>query len=614
MARFDRQFLSKVLERTSIVEVVGKKVAWDKRKSNPQRGDFWACCPFHGEKSPSFHAVEAKGQYHCFGCGEHGNAFDFLVATQNISFFEAVEQLAKSAGIEVPKDTYETREKTSQTQRVLLVLSDARKLFEECLNSDEGKLARDYLTKRGIAKKHWQEFGLGFVPLQKNWLRDRLIARNHTIDDILESGLLRKNEDRAEPYELYRNRLMFAIEDMGGKTVSFGGRTLEKDGMPKYLNGPETIVFSKSHTLYRYKSARANAKNAHFIIAEGYLDVISLEINGFAAVAPLGTALTEDQLTLAWRAANRPVLCFDGDSAGMKAATRALDRAISMVNATKSLSFAIMPEGQDPDDILRNQGRNQMAEILDKSQSLARFMFNSERAVTELINAEDIAALRVRLRAKINEIKDEDLKSEIKVSIKSMLDEALGRNISQEQNKPNDFRNNRRQTINTPSIELVNIVKKSKTKSKPARALIDIIAGPIRVRELLENNEEVYSGLNIDNKGFFELRNVILERFNSGAAIDFSALYYHLEKRKLNNAFEALEIVKSLPLSPYLVKDGNLKEAVQKWLSAIEKFETQNALKQDASLLRNQANSGEEAALKKLMSLVTERQSLNKED
>ena len=623
MSRFDRAFLNQVLARTSIIDVVGRKVTWDKKKTNTARGDYWACCPFHGEKSPSFHALESKGQYHCFGCGQSGNAFDFLMETENMGFSDAVETLAQRAGIEVPKETKESQERASKSQRIMAALDSARGLFKEMLHKDDGKIARAYLKSRGIPESDWDKFGLGYSPNNRTWLKDRLTAQGFKVEELIEAGLLRAPEDGKAPYDLYRGRLMFSIEDGQGKTISFGARTLEKDGMPKYINGPETPVFSKGYNLYRYNVARARSRDLPMIISEGYMDVIALERAGFAAVAPLGTALTEDQLRLAWRACARPILCLDGDDAGKRAASRALERALPLINAQKTLGFVTLPNGQDPDDLIRTGGRAAMAQLIENPTDLANFIFENEVSQFENLDiAEARAKLRADLRAKINEIKDEDLKSEIRIEINNLFDAKFH---AQAQNAPkNNFAKNKKRGSNQNSTiafatdELRNMVNSPKQNDRPnkpiKRELLDIICAPILHPQLLEKGEEVFAGLETDNKGLDSLRHGILDIFHSSNALDFSSLKHHLTKENDTEALTLLSRLQKQPINPFVKAGIDVDLMFENWSMAVEKYMSKRALAKDAEELAVRAGAGEEDALLLLSQLVSERRRLSSEN
>ncbi len=611
MSRFERGFLDQVLARTSIIDVVGRKVVWDKKKSNPSRGDFWACCPFHGEKTPSFHALESKGIYHCFGCGVSGNAFDFVMETENLGFGEAVEKLATIAGIEIPKESPVSKENYSKSQRALLALAAARKIFEDNLSKDEGKIARNYLQKRGLVKTDWVEFGLGYSPNSRTYLKERLTAQGFTIPELLDAGLLRQADDNKDTYDLYRNRLMFAIEDANGKTISFGARALSDDIMPKYLNGPESLVFSKSFNLYRFHKARANSKSAPLVIAEGYMDVIALEKAGFAAVAPMGTALTEDQLKIAWRAKQKPIICFDGDSAGKKAARRALERALPLINVNRTIGFAILPEGQDPDDILKTNGKQKLFEIIESAKDFTRFMFDDEFENTTNINTPEAKALlRSRLRNLANEITDEDLKAEVKIAIKDYIDEKFGRQNAGNFAAPR-FIGKKNSTAPTP--ELINSVKSKIKESlkKPPRLLYDIIGAPILRPELLEDGQEALAMLETKHEGLDSLLHGILDVFHSSGTIDFVSLRHHLQetiqKPIQNSALAELEYISRQKLNPYAKLGIEINEAKEKWRNAIEKYVALSALSTDAKEIQSKAASLEDEAFLRLGQLVSER-------
>lgn len=629
MSRFDRNFIDQVLARTSIIEVVGRKVVWDKRKSAPARGDMWACCPFHSEKSPSFHATESKATYHCFGCGASGTAVDFIMNTENLGFTEAIEQLATAAGMEIPKPSREAQQKHDKSALALAAINDAKALFEQALIGQDGTKAREYLLRRGIIKADWQKFGLGFAPAHKNWLKDRLVEKGHSIEAMIDGGLLRLSDDGGPAYEVYRGRLMFAIDDASGKTISFGARTLDPDGQPKYLNGPESLVFSKSHTLYRYHQARKAAKSQPIIVAEGYIDVISLERAGFAAVAPMGTALTPDQLNLVWRACPKPVLCFDGDDAGIRAGRRALERALPMVASNRSLGFILLPKGQDPDDIIQNQGRAKMLDYIENARSLSAFLFSSEAEVRELSSAEARADLRARLRAQTNEIKDEDLKNEIRHDLKTLLDSQFGRTKSAGGQAPtNPIMNvysrgsSRFKQAANATDELKAIVNSRssvtmKTRGNtitPPRILLDIVTAPISAPELLEIGLEAYTRLELEDKGLDSLRSGLLDVYNSHGTIDFERLNTHLKENNQQSALKALAFAMKTPLNPYSKRSENVKTKQNPWLAAIEKLEVQRALKLDAKEAIAQIGEGEEAAFKRLTLLVNQRRVIEKDD
>ncbi|MBN9309095.1 DNA primase, partial [Devosia sp.] len=316
--RFSDGFLDEIRQRLPISQVVGEHVIWDKRKSQPGRGDFWACCPFHGEKSPSFHADDRRGIYHCFGCGVSGDHFRFLTEKAGMSFPEAVEKLAGMAGLPMPARD-EREEQRQEARRTLYdVMEIATQYFEAALSHNIGARARGYLHDRGVSAAAQTRFRIGYAPDSANGLKEHLAANGVSAQEMVDAGLVVVREDSPLPYDRFRNRVMFPISDFRGKVIAFGGRALSPDVPAKYLNSPETELFKKRLNLYNGQTAREAARAGKaVIVVEGYLDVIAAVMAGFeGTVAPMGTALTEDHLQLLWRMSEQPILCFDGDSAG----------------------------------------------------------------------------------------------------------------------------------------------------------------------------------------------------------------------------------------------------------------------------------------------------------
>lgn len=626
MSRFDRAFLDQLLGRTSILEVVGRKVVWDKRKSQPARGDMWACCPFHNEKSPSFHALDDKGIYKCFGCGEAGTAIDFVMKTDNLSFPEAVERLAADAGMPLPERDPRAEEKADTTDRLLGVLAAARTCFEQALLTSDGAKARAYLARRGIAEADWPRFGLGWAPNSRTWLRDRLTQGGHALADLVEAGVLRAPDDGGPAHDRFRGRVMFAIEDSRGRTVSFGARTLDPDGQPKYLNGPESPVFHKGRNLYRFVQARAAARDKPIVVAEGYIDVIALERAGFAAVAPLGTALGEDQLALIWKAHKRPILCFDGDAAGRKAASRSLDRALPLISAEKTLAFAFLPEGQDPDDLIRARGAGAMQMALDEALPVGGYLFERERDLEPLASAEAKAGLRKRLRGLVAQVQDPDLKRELGEEMRVRLDALLapasrsGGGGGERKIWPQGSRRSSGgPSFALPATSELRLKVKAGSK-RPPRALIDMVTAPLRAPSLLDAGFEALAGLTIDDTGLDTLRHSLLDLHTSGASIDFDAVRRHLLAHDAMDGVRALEEARRAPVNNYIRAQASGHGAVDedKWLSALKKRAALEALAIDAAEAKASALSPDEligpAAIEKVQGLVAERRSLGADE
>ncbi len=410
--RVPPSFLEDIRGRVTISSVVGRKVTWDRRKSNPGKGDYWACCPFHGEKSPSFHVDDRKGRYHCFGCKASGDIFTFLVEKEGLSFPEAVERLAAEAGLAMPQMSEADQRREEQRASLYDVMELAARFFEAELQSARGARARGYLADRQLSAAIQKEFRLGYGPDDRSALRSHLADKGIGVEQMAEAGLVIAGEDIPVAYDRFRDRVMFPIRDPRGRVIAFGGRALSKDVPAKYLNSPETPLFHKGQVLYNLDKARGPAHEKGQIIAvEGYVDVIAMHRAGLPqAVAPLGTALTEDQLRILWKQSAEPILCFDGDAAGLKAAYRALDLALPVLEPGHSLRFALLPEGQDPDDLLKAQGPEAVRAVVEAAQPLSDMLWQRALSQNDRSTPERRAQFERDLRSIISVIADEVVK------------------------------------------------------------------------------------------------------------------------------------------------------------------------------------------------------------
>jgi len=410
--RFSDSFLDEIRQRLPISQVVGEHVLWDKRKSQPGRGDFWACCPFHGEKSPSFHADDRRGTYHCFGCGAHGDHFRFLTEKTGMSFPEAVERLAGMAGVPMPARDERSEQREAARRSLYDVMELATKYFEAALVHNIGARARGYLFERGVSAQAQARFRLGFAPDSSNGLKEHLALNGVSAQEMVDTGLVVVREDNPLPYDRFRNRVMFPITDFRGRVIAFGGRAMSPDVPAKYLNSPETELFHKRQTLYNGQSARQAAHDGKtVIVVEGYLDVISAVMAGFeGAVAPLGTAMTEEHAALLWRMSDCPVLCFDGDGAGQRAAERAAGIVLPLLKPGQTVKIATLPEGLDPDDLIKKHGRDAFADVIERAVTLSDTVWNIETRGVLPETPEARAALEARLRERANSIADASVK------------------------------------------------------------------------------------------------------------------------------------------------------------------------------------------------------------
>jgi DNA primase len=421
--RFPPSFLDEIRARVSLSSLVARHVQWDRRKSAPGRGDYWACCPFHTEKSPSFHADDRKGRYHCFGCKASGDHFTFLVEKEGLTFPEAVERLAADAGMPVPQSTPEDEAREERRTSLYDVMELAAKHFEAELRKDGGATARAYLEGRGLKGAVLEEFRLGFAPDNRSGLKGHLAAAGVSPEIMVEAGLVVTREDDPVSYDRFRGRIMFPIRDPRGRVIAFGGRALSSDQQAKYLNSPETPLFHKGAVLYNLDRARKSAHEAAQIIAvEGYMDVIAMTRAGFEnTVAPLGTALTEDQLRLLWRIAPEPILCFDGDTAGLKAAGRVLDLALPFLEPGASLRFALMPEGKDPDDLLNEGGAGAVGEVINAALPLVDVLWREALETNDRTTPERRASFEADLDARIARIAERKVRDHYRGEIANRL-------------------------------------------------------------------------------------------------------------------------------------------------------------------------------------------------
>ena len=430
-------FLDELRSRTSIGQVVARKVTWDQRKSNQGKGDLWAPCPFHQEKTASFHVDDRKGYYYCFGCHAKGDAISFVRETENVSFMEAVEILAREAGMPVPQRDPKAQEKADRRTQLAEVMEQAVQFYRLQLKTGAAAEARSYLDRRGLSQTTQDRFEIGFAPDGWQGLWDHLTGKGVTEDLILGAGLAKPSNTGKRPYDTFRNRIMFPIRDQRGRAIAFGGRAMDPTDGAKYLNSPQTDLFDKSHNLYNHGPAReAAGKGAPLIVAEGYMDVIALVEAGFgAAVAPLGTAVTEHQLHLLWRIAPEPIIALDGDAAGLRAAMRVIDLALPLLEAGQSLRFALMPEGKDPDDLIRAQGPQAFQRLLDDALPMVQLLWRRETEGKIFDSPERKAALDKALREKIRLIRDPSIRNHYGQEIKELRWQLFGGNRAKGQRR-----------------------------------------------------------------------------------------------------------------------------------------------------------------------------------
>ncbi|MFT4054432.1 MAG: DNA primase [Novosphingobium sp.] len=399
------QWLDQLRSRTTLSALVGRSVRLQKAGREHR-----ACCPFHNENSPSFYVNDEKGFYHCFGCGAHGDAIRWMTDHQGLAFMDAVKELAAEAGMDVPAPDPRAAKAAEKRDSLYDVMAAAQEFFKRHLTAPNGATAGAYLATRGFDAHTVQRFGFGYAPEGRQALKEALSRFPEAM--LIEAGLRIAVEER-DPYDRFRDRLMLPIEDARGRVIAFGGRILAKGktDAPKYLNSPDTPLFDKGRTLYNlHRAAPAARQSGRMVVVEGYMDVIALAAAGIAdAVAPLGTALTEHQIEMLWRHVEMPVLCFDGDAAGQRAAMRAITRALPLLRPAHSLRIVRLPEGLDPDDLIKQRGPRAMEDILGEAKSLVEVLWEAERDAVPLNTPEDKAGLKARLMAHVETIQHPDI-------------------------------------------------------------------------------------------------------------------------------------------------------------------------------------------------------------
>jgi DNA primase len=510
-------FLDELRARTLLSAVISPSVKLIRA------GREWkACCPFHNEKTPSFTVNDEKGFYHCFGCGAHGDAIRFLTDQRGLPFMDAVKELASKAGMDVPAPDPGARERAERTASLTDVMASCQKWFAEQLAGIEGAEAREYLKNRGIDSNAVERFGIGLAPDGRTKLKNALSSLGE--DKLVDTGMLIRT-DEGDTYDRFRGRLMIPIRDARGRVIAFGGRILGP-GEPKYLNSPDTPLFDKGRTLYNLDRASPASRQAkRLIVVEGYMDVIALDRAGIAeAVAPNGTAVTEAQLERMWRLDPAPILCFDGDSAGQKAAIRAAGRALPFIGPERTLRFVELPAGQDPDDLVRSGGRDALEALLASPEPLVDRLWRHERDAQPLTTPEARAGLRQRLIEHSQAIRDQALGRLYRDEwLRRFHEEVTPPRPQFQQRRPfqPNQRNGRWQPPEPPTGPAARAIAAAGIDATLARALI---LGFVNFPEALEHHTEQLAALPIADQSLSRLRDRLVDAAWSGETLDREGL------------------------------------------------------------------------------------------
>jgi DNA primase len=554
-------FVDELKARLRPSDIIGRKVKLTRK------GKEWVgLSPFTAEKTPSFYVNDQKRIYKCFSSGMGGDVISFVMETERLTFMEAVEKLAEEAGMSLPKATPEDMEVYDHRKRLQLACEAAAKFFEDRLHAAEGAGARAYLEKRGLRPQAWKRHRLGYSPDEWRKSYAHLKAEGFTKEEILEAGLARESEKGGEPYDAFRGRLMFPIEDVRGAVIAFGGRALTPDQTPKYLNSGDTPLFQKSRVLYRYKAARealGGGDGGGLIVCEGYMDAIALAEAGFAqGVAPLGTALTDEQLQLIWKAGPEPLLCFDGDAAGLKAANRTIDRALPHVEPGKSIAFVILPDGLDPDDLIRAQGAQAMAALLTAPVPLSEMLWRRERDLEPLDTPERQAGLDARLMAAARQVAHPGVRAAYERDLRLRQKDHLW--SLRDANRRDSYR----KRAVTGQIRAGGEGGTETLKKGPAAKLrgLGAIVRAIDSPALLALGAETLAACAFPDPDVTMLRDAVLDLADAGKPIDRSAVNAHLAG---SGIMRAVSLLSEYPVTSLIAADA---PEAREWLVALEQY------------------------------------------
>ena len=565
--RFPPNFLDELRARLPVSEVVGRRVRLKKA------GREWkGLSPFNKERTPSFTVNDQKGFFHDFSSGKHGDIFGFVMETEGVTFPEAVERLASMAGVPMPVATQEAEAEQRHRRSLHDVIELAAKFFEVTLAARPGAKARGYLADRGLEPATQLKFRLGYAPPDRFALKEYLGGQGVSVELMVEAGLLVAGDDIPVPYDRFRDRVMFPISDLRGRFVAFGGRALDKDAPAKYLNSPETPLFHKGGLLYNAASARAAANDgAQLIAVEGYIDVIAMVTAGFSAtVAPLGTALTDDQLGLLWRMADEPMLCFDGDAAGRRAAYRAVDLALPLLRPGKSLLFAMLPDGQDPDDLVRAGGRGAMSDVLASARPLADVLWTRETEATRFDTPERRAGLEAELAQVIAAIPDA-VRKYYRQDFDGRMRQLFAPTIaipSRGTPYPKRSRQAGRPPLTpmpvvaSPRLSASPIVRGSRTALQPREALI--LLAIVNHPWLLEGHAEELADIEFLHPDADRLRRELLAAAAGHGASEADVLRQTLQERNLSSMLARVESALTHP-ADWPAREGAAPDDVRQW-------------------------------------------------
>ncbi len=595
--RFDERFIEELKARLRPSDVIGRSV-----KLKRQGREWAGLSPFTKEKSPSFFVNDDKGFFHDFSSGKHGDIISFLQETERLSFVEAVTRLAAEAGLQLPAEDPQAAEREEKRKGLADWMDLAQKWFAANLRRSVGQATREYLERRGLPEDQWDRFGLGYAPNDREGLKAALVQRGARVGDLVEAGLLISPEGGGQPYDRFRDRLMFPILDARGRIVSFGGRAMNPDDRAKYLNGPESPLFHKGATLYGLPEARRilgaeKQGEQGIIVVEGYMDVIACQRAGLPAVAPMGTALTEEQMALLWRVSPEPVLCFDGDAAGRRAAYRAVERALPLLKPGRSFRFALLEGGQDPDDILRDRGAPALRQAMATTRPFAEVLFGKEAEAEPLDTPERRAGLKARLRQAAAAIQDRDLAEQYRSELFGRFD-ALNPRPQRPVGGGGSGSGGRWRPGPPPlqgqTAEGAHAMQSLARSIEPVPAALAhaAIDDPAR----LDDELEAVSAHGFGDPALDGLAQELVRVRFAGLALDSAALRRHLAQSGFDALVREVEKAAAKSGAPFLAANAPLAEARTRWSQAFHATTRMAALEQALKSAKSEAHQAFDAS------------------
>ena len=607
---FSKPFLDDLRANTSLSELIGEKVSWDQKKTRSGQGDYWAPCPFHEEKTASFHVDSKKGFYYCFGCHAKGDCFTFLKDFENMSFLDVVIFLAHRSGTPLPTSNIKIERHNKKELELLDIHQVASNFYATQLKTTSATACREYLQSRGLTSAAIEHFEIGFSPNKASALHDHLKNKNFNLTTMVDSGLCIKPETKKNPFDRFRNRVMFPIKDTRGRVIGFGGRSLDTNARAKYLNSPETPIFSKGKIVYNYNNASKNGKTkTPLIVVEGYMDAVALFQAGFGnVVAPLGTAITEQQLKLIWRLHQEPLILFDGDKAGKNAVQKLLSLALPSLEADKSLRFGMLPVGQDPDEFLKSEGKEGIVTILETAQPAINILWANLTDGLIFDSPERKTALDIKLRQQISKIKNLHLRHHFAEALTEIRKQFFTNPKAYIQNELHYKMRSVKRPHSKQELKPLDSTKNSFLGQSSSKVDTElrlkegaIVLGAINHPSVAHQLETELSQVRFKFEDLRKIRDAILAELPLDNGVSNEIFHQNIKKRLQFNAIEKLKKIPHLSVHPFFHVKASDFEASRAIKDAITRYNSLLNFKSEIKLAEDQfSNSTSESVTSRI--------------